>query len=177
VLLRRQPDRQIDCVCRILVNLAGIFRNDINVKVKDEDFDATHLKTTLNSMRTFLPGMRKRGYGRVVNTTSSAVRGTVGGAFYSAAKGTIEAMSRTAAFEMASAGVTVNCVALGLINTGIFLPVKKEYQDQSLERIPMRRAGKASEVAACIRFLASDDASYVIGQTLYACGGLKIGPI
>lgn len=164
----------------ILVNLAGIARNDILVRVKDEDFDATlatHLKTTLNSMRTFLPGMRNRGYGRVVNTSSTAARGTFGGASYSAAKGAIEAMSRTAAFEMARAGVTVNCVAPGLINTGIFLTVKKEYQDQSVGRIPMQRAGEASEIAACIRFLASDDASYVTGQTLYACGGLTIGPI
>lgn len=164
----------------ILVNLAGVVRNDILVKIKDEDFAltmSTHVNGTLNSMRAFLPGMRKRGYGRVVNTSSTAARGTFGGASYATAKGAIEAMSRTAAFEMAKFGVTVNCVAPGLIRAGIFLTVPKEYQDKSIQSIPMGRAGEAEEVGGVIRFLASDDASYVTGQTLYCCGGLTIGPI
>lgn len=164
----------------ILVNLAGVVRNDILVKVKDEDFAltmATHVNGTLNSMRSFLPGMRKRGYGRVVNTSSTAARGTFGGASYASAKGAIEALSRTAAFEMAKSGVTVNCVAPGLIKTGIFLTVPDEYQQQAIGHVPMGRAGEAEEVAACIRFLASEDASYVTGQTLYVCGGLTIGPV
>lgn len=164
----------------ILVNLAGVVRNDILVKVKDVDFDltqATHVKGTLNSMRAFLPGMRKRGYGRVVNTSSTAARGTFGGASYSAAKGAIEALSRTAAFEMAKSGVTVNCVAPGLIRTGIFMTVPEAYQKEAIGHVPMGRAGEANEVAACIRFLSSDDAGYVTGQILYVCGGLTIGPV
>lgn len=164
----------------ILVNLAGVVRNDILVKVKDEDFAltmATHVNGTLNAMRSFLPGMRKRGYGHVVNTSSTAARGTFGGASYASAKGAIEALSRTAAFEMAKSGVTVNCVAPGLIKTGIFLTVPNEYQQQAIGHVPMGRAGEAEEVAACIRFLASEDASYVTGQTLYVCGGLTIGPV
>jgi len=164
----------------ILVNLAGVVRNDILVKVKDEDFAltmATHVNGTLNTMRAFLPGMRKRAYGRVVNTSSTAARGTFGGASYGTAKGAIEAMSRTAAFEMAKFGVTVNCVAPGLIRAGIFLTVPKDYQEQAIARTPMGRAGEPEEVAACVRFLASEDAGYVTGQTLYVCGGLTIGPI
>ncbi|NMG41667.1 SDR family oxidoreductase [Chelativorans sp. ZYF759] len=164
----------------VLVNLAGVVRNDILVKVKDEDFSltmATHLNSTLNSMRVFLPSMRKRGYGRVVNTSSTAARGTFGGASYAAAKGAIEALSRTAAFELAKSGVTVNCVAPGLIGTGIFLTVPDDYRQQAIDHVPMGRAGEAEEVAACIRFLASSDAGYVTGQTLYVCGGLTIGPV
>ena len=164
----------------VLINLAGVVRNDILVKVKDKDFAltmSTHLNSTLNSMRTFLPGMRKRGFGRVVNTSSTAARGTFGGASYAAAKGAIEALSRTAAFELAKSGVTVNCVAPGLVRTGVFLTVPDDYQQQAIDHVPMGRAGEAEEVAACIRFLASDDASYVTGQTLYVCGGLTIGPV
>lgn len=164
----------------VLVNLAGVVRNDIVVKISDEDFAltmATHLNSTLNTLRAFLPGMRKRGYGRVVNTSSTAARGTFGGASYAAAKGAIEALSRTAAFELARFGVTVNCVAPGLIRTGIFLTVPDDYQQQAIGHVPMGRAGEAAEVAACIRFLASDEASYVTGQTLYVCGGLTIGPV
>ena len=164
----------------ILVNLAGVVRNDILVRVKDADFAltmATHVNGTLNAMRVFLPGMRKRGYGRVVNTSSTAARGTFGGASYATAKGAIEAMSRTAAFEMAKFGVTVNCVGPGLIRAGIFLTVPEDYQKKGIDSTPMGRAGEPEEVAACIRFLASDEASYVTGQTLYVCGGLTIGPI
>jgi 3-oxoacyl-[acyl-carrier protein] reductase len=164
----------------VLVNLAGVVRNDIVVKVRDEDFAltmATHVNSTLNTLRAFLPGMRKRGYGRVVNTSSTAARGTFGGASYASAKGAIEALSRTAAFELARSGVTVNCVAPGLIRTGIFLTVPDDYQEQAIGHVPMGRAGEADEVAACIRFLASDEASYVTGQTLYVCGGLTIGPV
>ena len=164
----------------VLVNLAGVVRNDIVVKVRDEDFSltmATHVNSTLNTLRAFLPGMRKRGYGRVVNTSSTAARGTFGGASYASAKGAIEALSRTAAFELARSGVTVNCVAPGLIRTGIFLTVPDDYQQQAIGHVPMGRAGEAEEVAACIRFLASDEASYVTGQTLYVCGGLTIGPV
>jgi 3-oxoacyl-[acyl-carrier protein] reductase len=164
----------------ILINLAGVARNDLLVKVKDEDFAitmATHVNGTLNTMRAFLPGMRKRGFGRVVNTSSTAARGSFGGASYATAKGAIEAMSRTAALEMARFGVTVNCIAPGLIRAGIFLTVPEDYQKKAIESAPIGRAGEPREVAACVNFLASDDAGYVTGQTLYVCGGLSIGPI
>jgi len=164
----------------VLVNLAGVVRNDILVKVKDDDFAltmATHVNGTLNGLRAFLPGMRKRGYGRVVNTSSTAARGSFGGTSYATAKGAIEAMSRTAALEMARWGVTVNCIAPGLIGAGIFLTVPEDYQRKAIESTPMGRAGDPREVAACIRFLASEEAGYVTGQTLYVCGGLTIGPI
>jgi 3-oxoacyl-[acyl-carrier protein] reductase len=163
-----------------LINLAGVARNDLLVRITDADFDltiATHLKACLNTMRAFLPQMRKRGYGRVVNMSSTAARGTFGGASYAAAKGGIEALTRTAAFEMAQSGVTANCVAAGLVNAGMFLTVPQNYQDESISRIPMRRAAQPEEIGACIRFLASPEASYVTGQTLFACGGLTIGPI
>lgn len=164
----------------VLVTMAGVIRNDLLVKVKDEDFDlvmATHVKSTLNAMRTFLPGMRTRSYGRVVTMSSLAGRGSVAGASYAAAKSGIEGLTRTAAIEMARYGVTVNCVAPALIDAGMFRTVPKEYQDKGVQAIPMRRPGEPREVAACVRFLASEDASYITGQIITVCGGMSLGPL
>ncbi|RYD59703.1 MAG: SDR family oxidoreductase [Sphingomonadales bacterium] len=163
-----------------VVAMAGVVRNDLLVKVKDSDFDltiATHLKGTLNALRAFLPAMRKRGYGRFVTMSSIAARGSMGGASYSAAKAGIEGLTRTAAIEMAKSGVTVNCVAPGLVNAGMFLTVPEDYQKTSLASVPMGRAAEPAEIADCVRFLASREASYVTGQTLNICGGLSIGPL
>ncbi|HRE42366.1 MAG TPA: SDR family oxidoreductase [Terricaulis sp.] len=164
----------------ILVTMAGVIRNDLLIKVKDEDFDlvmSTHVKSTLNAMRTFLPGMRTRGYGRVVTMSSLAGRGSIAGASYAAAKSGIEGLTRTAAIEMARYSVTVNCVAPALIDAGMFRTVPKEYQDKGVQAIPMRRPGEPREVAACVRFLASEDASYITGQVITVCGGMSLGPL
>jgi 3-oxoacyl-[acyl-carrier protein] reductase len=162
----------------VVVNLAGAMRNGLLAKLEDADFEltmATHVKGSLNTMRAAVPHMRTRGYGRIVNMSSIAARGTVAGASYGAAKGALEAMSRSAAMELARYGVTVNCVAPGLIEAGMFLTVPRDYHDESVARIPMQRAGRPEEVAACIGFLASPAASYVTGQTLTICGGVSLG--
>jgi 3-oxoacyl-[acyl-carrier protein] reductase len=162
----------------VLVNLAGIIRNQVVAKIDDADFAAVmavHVQGTLNTMRAALPAMRQAGYGRVVNTSSVALRGSIAGASYGAAKGAIEGLSRSAAMEMAKHGVTVNCVAPGLINAGVFLTVPEDYQRESAAGIPMARPGEPHEVAACVAFLAGPEASYVTGQTLTICGGLSLG--
>ncbi|MBI3991914.1 MAG: SDR family oxidoreductase [Candidatus Lambdaproteobacteria bacterium] len=162
----------------ILVNMAGNVANDLLVKVKDEDFIATldaHLRSTLNCMRAFAPLMRERSYGRIVNMSSVAALGIVGGTSYSAAKGAIEALSRTAAMELARYGITVNCVAPGLINAGMFLTNPEHFRQAGIARTPMGRPGEPEEVAAAIRFLASREAGYITGQTLLVCGGLSVG--
>jgi 3-oxoacyl-[acyl-carrier protein] reductase len=126
-------------------------------------------------MRAAIPLMRANGYGRIVNTSSIAVRGTVAGGSYGAAKGAIEGLTRSAALELAPHGITVNCVSPGLVDAGIFLSTPVEYREQLVERVPMRRLGTPEDVAGCIAFLASDAASYVTGQTLTVCGGLTLG--
>jgi 3-oxoacyl-[acyl-carrier protein] reductase len=162
----------------ILVNLAGIVRNAVLSKVTDEDFKATldsHVAGTMMMMREFGPLMKKRGRGRIVNASSVASLGALAGTSYSAAKGAIEAMSRSVAIELAPFGVTVNCVAPGIIDAGMFLNTPKHFQEDVLSRTPMRRAGSVAEVAACVRFLASDEASFITGQTIFVCGGASIG--
>lgn len=162
----------------VVVNMAGVIRNAVLGRISDEDFGlvmATHVNGTLNTMRAASPVMRAQRYGRIVNLSSIAVRGSLAGGSYGAAKGAVEGLSRAAAIDLARHGVTVNCVAPGVIASGMFLTTPQDYQDEVLRRAPMGRAGTPEEVASCVAFLAGRDASYVTGQTLFVCGGLSIG--
>lgn len=164
----------------VLVNLAGAVRNAVLSKITDEDFSLvldTHLKSTLNTLRAFAPGMKARGYGRIVNTSSIASRGTVAGISYSAAKAGIEGLTRSAAIELARHGITVNCVSPGIIATGMFLSTPAEFREEQTSRIPMGRAGTTEEIAASVEYLTSSGAGYITGQTLVVCGGLSVGAL
>jgi 3-oxoacyl-[acyl-carrier protein] reductase len=162
----------------VLVNLAGVLRNQLLVAVDDADFDsvlATHVRGTLHTMRAAIAPMRTNGFGRIVNMSSIASRGSIAGTAYGAAKGAIEAMTRSAAMEVARYGITANCVAPGLINAGMFLTVDAAYQERVTARIPVGRLGEPEDVATCVSFLASRESGYVTGQTLTVCGGLSLG--
>jgi 3-oxoacyl-[acyl-carrier protein] reductase len=162
----------------VVVNLAGVIRNAVLHRIDDADHElvmTTHVTGVLNTMRAAAPNMRGNQYGRFVNMSSIAVRGSVAGVSYGAAKGAIEGITRSAAMELAPYGVTANCVAPGLINAGMFTTVPADYQQASLARVPMRRAGTADEVGACVAFLAGREASYITGQTLFVCGGATLG--
>jgi len=162
----------------ILVNTQGTIHNELLLKLTEKAWKQTmsvHVDGTLNSMTAFGPVMKQQKYGRIINMSSIAVLGSLAGASYGAAKGAIEGLSRTAALEWAHYGITVNCVAPGLINTGMFLTTPKAYQEEGIARTPMRRAGKPEEVAETIYFLASEGAGFITGQTLFICGGLSIG--
>ncbi len=162
----------------VLVNLAGLIRRAPLTRITLDDFRATmstHAEGTLNTMRGAAPVMREHGYGRIVNTSSIAFRGTVAGGSYGAAKGAIEGLSHSAALELAPAGITVNCVAPGLIDAGLFLSTPEEYRSELADRVPAGRLGRPEDVAACVAFLASEEAGYVTGQTLTVCGGLTVG--
>lgn len=156
-----------------LVNNAGITRDNLTPSLTDEEWDAviaTNLNGAFRFMRRALKGMMRARVGRIVNIASvSGLRANPGQGNYAAAKAGLVALTRTAAVEVARRGVTVNAVAPGFIETDMTAELMSA---DLISAIPARRAGTAEEVAACVRFLLSEQAGYVTGAVLTVDGGL-----
>ena len=159
----------------ILVNNAGITRDMMAHKMDLDSFDKVvrvSLYGTFLCTSQVISGMKERNYGRIISLSSLSSRGNIGQANYSSAKAGIIGYTKTLSLELGKNGITVNCIAPGLIRTDMISTIPEKVLNETLKGIPLRRAGEPEEVAALVAFLASDEASYISGQCIRISGGL-----
>jgi 3-oxoacyl-[acyl-carrier protein] reductase len=162
----------------ILVNNAGLTRDQLAMRMKDDDWQTVldvNLTAAFRLSRAVLRGMMKRRWGRIVGITSIVgVTGNPGQANYAASKAGMIGMSKSLAAEVASRGITVNCLAPGFITTAMTEVLEGPQKEKLLGAIPAGRMGEANEIAAGVVYLASDEAAYITGQTLHINGGMAM---
>ena len=162
----------------VLVNNAGLTRDGLALRMKDEDWQKVldvNLTAGFRLARAALRGMMRRRAGRIIGITSVVgVTGNPGQANYAASKAGMVGMSKALAAEVASRGITVNCVAPGFIASPMTDALTPEQKERITAAIPIGRIGNPEEVAACVVFLASDEAAYVTGQTVHVNGGMAM---
>ncbi|OXM15956.1 3-oxoacyl-[acyl-carrier-protein] reductase [Paenibacillus herberti] len=160
----------------ILVNNAGITRDNLIMRMKEEEFDQvieTNLKGVFNGIKAVSRPMMKQRFGRIINISSVVgALGNPGQANYVAAKAGVIGLTKSSARELSSRGITVNCVAPGFIETDMTGKLPEEARQALLGGIPLARLGKPEDIAAAVRFLASDAAGYMTGQTVHVDGGM-----
>ena len=162
----------------ILVNNAGITRDNLAMRMKDDEWDRVihiNLEAAFRLMRAAARPMMKARHGRIVSITSVVgATGNPGQMNYTAAKAGLTGMSKSLAQELASRGITVNCVAPGFIRTAMTDALDDKQKEAINARIPAGRMGEGDEIGAAVAYLASDEASYVTGQTLHVNGGMAM---
>jgi len=162
-----------------LINNAGITRDNLIMRMKEDEWDAvidTNLKGAWNFSKAVVrPMIRNKGGGSIVNISSvSGVVGMLGQSNYSASKAGMNGLTKSLAKEIASRKITVNALALGLVETDMTTEMNEEYREKILEQIPLKRLGNTGEVAEIVCFLLSDSAKYITGQIIQADGGLAM---
>jgi 3-oxoacyl-[acyl-carrier protein] reductase len=162
----------------ILVNNAGVTRDGLFMRMKDADWDSVltvNLTAAFRLSRAALKGMLRRRYGRIINMTSVVgVSGNAGQANYAAAKAGLIGMSKSLAAEVASRGITVNCIAPGFIASPMTEALDQKRRETILASVPIGRLGSAEEIGAAAVYLASSEAAYVTGETLHVNGGMAM---
>jgi 3-oxoacyl-[acyl-carrier protein] reductase len=162
----------------ILVNNAGLTRDNLAMRLKDDDWDAVlnvNLRAAFKLSRAVLRGMMKKRWGRIIGITSVVgVTGNPGQANYAASKAGMIGMSKALAQEVASRGITVNTVAPGFIETAMTDALDDKQKEALIPGIPAGRLGTGDDISSACVYLASDEASYVTGQTLHVNGGMAM---
>lgn len=160
----------------ILVNNAGITKDGLAMRMKKDDWDtviATNLTGAFLAIQQVLPGMMRERWGRIINISSVVGEmGNPGQANYVASKAGLIGLTKSIAQEMGSRNITVNAVAPGFVETDMTQGLSKELKDKMLANIPLKRMGRPEDVAAAVRFLASEQASYITGHVLDVNGGI-----
>ena len=162
----------------VLVNNAGIIRDNRIEDITDDDWRAVldvSLSGSFYCARAVFPGMKERGYGRIVSFSSMSWRGNFGQSNYVAAKAGIVGLTRTLALEGARHGITANAIAPGLIETPMLASMNGPARDKLTAKIPMRHTGRPADIAEAAAFLASEAAGYITGIVLDVDGGISIG--
>jgi 3-oxoacyl-[acyl-carrier protein] reductase len=162
----------------ILVNNAGITRDNLLLRMKDEEWDAimnTNLKSAFRLSKAVLRGMMKARHGRIINVGSVVgVSGNAGQTNYAAAKAALIGFTKSLAQEVGGRGITVNCVAPGFIDTDMTRALTDAQREKLIERIPLGRLGVPEDVGHAVAFLASREAGYITGATLHVNGGMHM---
>lgn len=164
-----------------LVNNAGKTTSSLLEETTSKEFNdiiQINMRAPMQILQACLPGMTRKGYGRVVNISSRAALGMLRRTAYAGAKSGIVGMTKTWALELGPRGITVNAIAPGPIATELYKknnPMTPEQQAKVVERIPVRRIGTPEDVAHAIDFLLSPASGFITGQVLYTCGGLSVG--
>jgi 3-oxoacyl-[acyl-carrier protein] reductase len=162
----------------ILVNNAGLTRDNLFARVADSDWDkvlGVNLTAAFKLSREVLRGMVRRRGGRIISITSVVgITGNPGQSNYVAAKAGLTGMTKALAQEVASRNITINCVAPGFISTAMTDALNEKQRAMILERVPAKRLGAPTDVAAAVVFLASDSAGYITGQTIHVNGGMAM---
>jgi len=160
----------------ILVNNAGITRDSLLIRMSENDWDAVirvNLKGSFNCLKSVAKVMMKQRFGKIINISSVVgIMGNFGQANYSASKAGLIGLTKTVAKELAPRGITVNAIAPGYIETEMTAALSDQVKETFLNGIPLKRAGKAEDVANAVIFLASREADYITGQVLQVDGGL-----
>ena len=161
---------------QVLVNNAGITRDMLAMRLKDDDWDAvieTNLKAVFRMSRAVMRTMMKQRYGRIISITSVVgSAGNAGQSNYAAAKAGVAGMTRALARELGSRNITVNCIAPGFIETDMTANLPQEQQKILLGQIPLGHLGKPQDIAHAVAFVASPQASYITGQEIHVNGGM-----
>jgi 3-oxoacyl-[acyl-carrier protein] reductase len=162
----------------VLVNNAGITKDGLLVRMKEQDWDAVlsvNLKGAFTCTKIVAKLMMQQRYGRIINISSVVgVTGNAGQANYSASKAGLIGLTKTAAKELASRGITVNAIAPGFIETDMTASMSDKARNAMLDQIPLKRAGYPEDIASVVAFLASKGASYITGQVIHVSGGMYI---
>ena len=160
----------------VLVNNAGITRDTLSMRMKDDDWSAvldTNLSAVFRLCRAVMRPMMKQRYGRIINITSVVgASGNAGQANYAASKAGVAGMTRSLARELGSRGITVNCVAPGFIDTDMTKALSEAQTSALMAQIPVGRLGQTSDIAHAVAFLASPQAGYITGTELHVNGGM-----